>query len=160
MLEQSVYDEIFTMLVSEYFRSQSDHSTNPSSKVTTLVERTSDELNAMRYACSYVPCSLLKKYETKSGNVYSQFVQCLGDMAVEEGDDLLTYTTKWFDRVNRGGLSMTTHTLFIEIEKCVRVVLPKHPVCGDSDKASFKKSVLDVIVKHPVLLDFTITRHP
>ena len=83
LLEQSVYDEIFTMLVSEYFRSQTDHSTNPASKVSTPVELTSDELNAMRYACGCVPHSLLKKYETKCGNVYSQFVQCLGDMAVE-----------------------------------------------------------------------------
>ena len=143
LLEQSVYDKIFTMLVSEYFRSQTDHSTNPASKVSTPVELTSDKLNAMRYACGYVPRSLLKKYETKCGNVYSQFVQCLGDMAVKgEGDNLLTYTRKWFDQVNRGGLfplNDNTFTLFIEIEKCVR---------GDSHKASFKKLVLDVIDKN------------
>ena len=55
------------------------------------VELTSDELNAMWCACGYVPRSLLKKYEIKCRAVYSQFVQCLGDMAVEgEGDDVLT----------------------------------------------------------------------
>ena len=66
----------------------------------------------------YVSCSLLKKYETKQGDVYSQYVQYLGDMAV--GDDILTYTGKWFDQVNRGGFFP------LEIEKCVhQVVLPR-----------------------------------
>ena len=71
-------------------------------------------------------------------------------MAVEgEGDDVLTYTRKWFNQVNRGGLfplNDNTFTLFIEIEKSVRVVLPKHVIQGDSDKDTFKKSVLDVIL--------------
>ena len=52
-----------------------------------LVELTSDELNAMWYACGYVPRSLLKIYETKCGDMYSQYFQYLGDMAVE-GDDI------------------------------------------------------------------------
>ena len=73
-------------------------------------------------------------------------------MAVEgEGDDVLTYTRKWFDQVNRGGLfplNDNTFTLFVEIEKSVRVVLPKHVIRGDSDKDTFKKSVLDVIVRN------------
>ena len=149
LLEQSVYNEIFTILVSEYFTSQSTHSNESD---TTPVELTSDELNAMRYAWHSVPRSLLKKYETKCGDMYSQYVQCLGDMAVEgEGDDILTYTRKWFDQVNRGGLfpiNDNTFSFFVEIEKCVRTVLPKHMVHGEADKASFKKSVLDVIVKN------------
>lgn len=146
LLEQSVYSEIFSMIMCEYFSSQSAGEPSP------LPELSSDELNAMRYACGYVPRSLLKKYESKSGEVYSQYVQCLGDMAVEgEGSDLLQYTRKWFDQVNRGGLfplNDNTFTLFVEIEKCVRTVLPKHVICGDSDKATFQKSVLDVIVKN------------
>lgn len=149
LLEQSVYNEIFTVLVSEYFSSQSTHS---SESAKTQVELTSDELNAMRYACGYVPRSLLKKYETKCGDVYSQYVQCLGDMAVEgEGEDVLTYTRKWFDQVNRGGLfpiNDNTFSFFVEIEKCVRAVLPKHMVRGESDKALFKTSVLDVIISN------------
>ena len=39
----------------------------PTGTASTPVELTSDELNAMRYACGYVPCSLLKKYETNVG---------------------------------------------------------------------------------------------
>lgn len=53
--------------------------------------------------------SILRKHETRQGNVSSQYVQCLGDMAVEgEGSDVLLYTCKWLE-VNRGGLfpSMT-----------------------------------------------------
>ena len=42
----------------------------------------------MQHACGYVACSLLK---IKGGDIYSQYVQCLGDMAVEgEGDNILT----------------------------------------------------------------------
>lgn len=84
------------------------------------VELSRDELNAMRYACGYVPRSPLKKYKSKSGAAYSQYVRCLGDVAVkEEGGDLFTYTRKWFDQVNRGGLfplNDNTFTLFVEIE--------------------------------------------
>ena len=46
-------------------------------------------------------------------------------------------------------LSMIAHfSLFVEIEKCVRFVLPQHIIRGDSDKATFRKSVLDVIVRN------------
>ena len=75
------------MLISEYFSSQSAQST--SSTKTIVSSLTVDELNAMRYVCALLT---LKKYETKQGDVYSQYVQCL---AVEgEGDDILTYTRK------------------------------------------------------------------
>ena len=70
LLEQSVYDKICTILVSEYFTSQTAHNTDPTG-TSTPVELTSDELNAMEYACGYVPCSPLKKYETKCGEVYT-----------------------------------------------------------------------------------------
>ena len=45
--------------------------------------------------------------------------------------DLFSYTRVWFERVNRGGLfplNDQTFSLFIEIEKLVRVMLPKHMV--------------------------------
>ena len=112
LLEQSVYDEICTMLVSEYFTSQTTRSTGTAS---TPVELTNDELNAMQYTCGYDPRSLLKKYETKCGEVSLQFVQCLGDMAVEgEGDDVLTQGS---GSIKSTGvvysLSTTTHLLYL-----------------------------------------------
>ena len=106
----------------------------------------------MRYACGYVPHALLKKYETKCGDRCSDYVQCLGDMAIEgEGDDVLTYTTKWLDQVNRGGLfplNNNSFSFFVEVEKIVRVLLPKHVIHNDNDKATFRKSVLDKIIKN------------
>ena len=101
LLEQSVYSELYSMLIAEYFTSQTPHQAGAS---VTHIQISTDELNAMRYACGYVPRTLLKRYENKPGQVYSQYVQCLGDMAVEGEDEFHTYTRKWFDQMNRGGL--------------------------------------------------------
>ena len=106
----------------------------------------------MRYACGYVPHALLKKYEMKCGEMYSEYVQCLGDMAIEgEGDDVLTYTTKWLDQVNRGGLfplNNNSFSFFVEVEKIVRVFLPKYVIHNDNDKVTFKKSVMDKVIEN------------
>ena len=107
LLKQSVYTDSLALLVKNYFGSQATTSATPSP----TTELTSDEANALRYACGYVARSILRKYETRNGDVYFQYVHCLGDMAVEEGNDVLLYTRKWLDQVNRGGLSrsMTQH---------------------------------------------------
>jgi hypothetical protein len=145
LLKQSVYTDLFGLLVKEYFNSQATTSAAPSA-----TELTSDEANALRYACGYVARSILRKYETRKGDVYSQYVQCLGDMAVEgEGDDVLLYTRKWLDQVNRGGLfplNDSTFTFFVAIEKQVRNVLPHH-VVKPSDKETFKKAVIEKVVQ-------------
>ncbi len=44
-----------------------------------------DELNVMRYVGAM---QLLHRYEHKSGKVYYQYVCCLSEMAVAEGDDI------------------------------------------------------------------------
>lgn len=92
----------------------------------------------------------LKKYETRCGDKYSEYVQCLGDMAIEgEGDDVLTYTRKWLDQVNRDGLfplNNNSFSFFVEVEKIIRVLLPKYII--HNDKVTFKKSVLDKITKN------------
>ena len=49
-----------------------------------------DELNVLRYVCGFVIRKVLERYEKKSADnvVYSQYVECLGELAVEEeGDD-------------------------------------------------------------------------
>ena len=97
---------------------------------TSNVTMSADELNVIRYVSGYVARQLLRKYEKKSGEVHDQHVICLSEMAVEgEGSDLLSYTRKWMEIVNRGGLfpiNDDSFQLFVEIEKCVRVYLPKH----------------------------------
>ena len=134
LLMQSVYEEIYSLLVKEYFSGLPSKS-QPSASA--AVSFTDDELNAMRYACGYVPHVLLKKYEIRDGSIFSQYVQCLGNMAVEgEGDDLLTYTRKWFIQVNRGGLfplNDTSFSMFAEIEKCVRHLLPQCMIRNNND---------------------------
>ena len=55
---------------------------------------------------------------------------------MSEESDLLSYTKAWLDRVNRGGLfplNDETFCLFIDIEKSVRVLLPKHIASSSSD---------------------------
>lgn len=55
---------------------------------------------------------------------------------------ILSYTRFWFETVNRGGLfPLNDETLlfFVEIEKLVRVILPKH-----TGKADSTNSVIEV----------------
>ena len=80
------------------------------------VTLSTDELNAMQYACGYVPHKLLKRYESRRGVKVRRFVDCLGNMAVvcEDSDpDLLAYTRLWIDRVNRGSLFPKSTGTFI-----------------------------------------------
>ena len=139
---------ILCRLVAEYF---SLHTANSKEDIAVPLVFTEDEMNAMRYACGYVPHALLKKYEKKCGDKYSNFVQCLGDMAIEgEGSDVLTYTTKWLEQVNRGGLfplSNNSFYFFVEVEKIIRVLLPKHIIHTENDKSTLQKLVLDKIIK-------------
>ena len=78
------------------------------------------------------------------------YVQCLRNMAVEgEGSDVLSYTRKWLDQVNRGGLfplNDSTFTFFVAIEKQVRNLLPSH-VIRPSDKEAFQRTVIDKVVQ-------------
>ena len=72
-------------------------------------------------------------------------------MAVEGEDDFDAYTRKWFDQVNRGGLfplNRKTLIFFVEVEKCVRTLLPKHVVLGAYDKATFKDVIIKAIVQN------------
>ena len=64
-----------------------------------------DELNALRYVSGYVPHVLLKKYEKKMEKRVAPYLACLGNIAVA-GDEssIHNYTTKWIEKVNRGGL--------------------------------------------------------
>ena len=58
-------------------------------------------------------------------------------MAIKgEGNDILIYTTKWLGQVNRGGLfplNNNSFSLFVEVDKIVRVLLPKYVIHTDND---------------------------
>ena len=134
-LVQCVNQELFQQKLANTFAEKSSQKKTAEQQG----EIPADELNAMQYACGYVPFKLLKKYEGKNKEEKSKhFLDCLGNMAVvsEEHDpDLLSYTRLWFETVNRGGLfplNDETLSFFTEIEKLVRVILPKHMVKADS----------------------------
>ncbi|SMN01852.1 hypothetical protein SPONN_125 [uncultured Candidatus Thioglobus sp.] len=128
LFTQSINQELFQQKLIEYL-SEPGKRSKPSG-IEQEVQLSSNELNAMRYACGYVPHSLLKKFEKQKGSKARQFVNCLGSMAVAgEESDLISYTKVWIERVNRGGLfplNDETFCLFIDIEKLVRTLLPKH----------------------------------
>ena len=86
-----------------------------------------DELNVLQYVGGYVPDSLLKKYEKRTGTKYEQFVTCLGNMAVlsEHDNNILEYTKEWVEKVNSGGLFPLNNTFLflVSIERRVRNLL-------------------------------------
>ena len=148
LLPQSVNEELFKMLLSEQFSPQ--QSSETAAEIGEL-SMSKDELNALRYAGGYVPHVLLKRFEKRVGQKYDQFVECLGELAVSSGqEDFLEYTREWMEKVNRGGLfplNNTTFSLFVSIEKRVKILLPAHAVKGPSSEEQFKTDVIDKIVQ-------------
>ena len=151
LLEQSVYQEVFESCVQDYFSSTNSARKDTEDKDLDIT-LSADEMNVIRYVGGYVARSLLKKHEKRNGDKHSQFIVCLGEMAVEgEGEDMLTYTRHWFDLVNRGGLypiNDVTVSLFTNIEICVRALLPRHVITCNSDKETFKANVHDEVFKN------------
>ena len=106
LLQQSANKELFEMILQAQF-SVSTSSQSCAATSSQSLELPSDELNALRYACGYVPYALLKRYEKRSSNKYDEFIECLGEMAVHSdvgSEDFLSYTREWLEKVNRGGL--------------------------------------------------------
>ena len=82
---QSVTQKLFEKLLLREFSADaasSSHPINDPSSEQAHTSLTEDELNALRYACGYIPHNLLKKFQRRSGTKYDQFVECLGEMAV------------------------------------------------------------------------------
>ena len=103
--QQSVTQTLFEKLLLSEFSSISASSRQCPNAEDNLLS--TDELNALQYACGYVPHTLLKRFQKRCGRKYDQFIECLGEMAVQnkhDDDDFLAYTRQWIDKVNRGGL--------------------------------------------------------
>ena len=148
LLEQSFYQEVVELCMKEYFAN--DARGKESDAEAYCIILTPDELNVIRYVGGYVARQLLHVYEKKIGEVYRQYCDCLGEMAVEgEGDDVLTYTRNWIDKVNRGGLypiNDSSFQLFVEIEKKVRVYLTKHLRNRESNMELLQQNVIEKVV--------------
>ena len=121
---QSVNLLIFEELLKNYFRAGDTVQRESREEI----QFSKDELNAMRYACGYVALKVLKKYEKKKD--HPECEMCLGNMAVTgETNDFTSYTSEWFEKINRGGLfpiNDETLTFFIAVEKVTRTYLPKY----------------------------------
>ena len=149
-LQQSANQKLFEMLLSSHlYTPQSGSSQHAQPTISSDTVFSKDELNALQYACGYVPHALLKGYEKRCGE---KFDQCLSDMAVaSEHDDYLQYTREWIDKVNRGGLfplNCGAYTLFIEIEKEVRATLAAYMGKPAESRESFREHVIDKIAQN------------
>ncbi len=144
LLEQSFYQNIFEVVIKEYFECSRSEST-ARSKADSI---SPEELNVLRYACGYVALKLQKCYEKMHGDIAQQYVTCLSEMAVDgEGNDLLDYTKRWLELVNRGGLfplSDEAFRFFVEIEICVRTYLPQQ-LLKPSSEVDFTENVHDKV---------------
>ena len=154
LLEHSLHEELYELCLKEQFR---DAAADCATEIREVV-LSEDELNVIRYVSGYVARQCLRKYEKKVKStkvkdpkleLYEQYIVCLGEMAVEgEGGDVLEYTRKWIDKINRGGLfpvNNNSFDLFTEVEKCVRVYLPKY-LKKKSGKDLFYNSVHEKVI--------------
>ena len=94
LLQQSANKELFEIILQTQFSVSTCFQSCAATSIQSL-EIPSDELNALRYACGYVPYALLKQYEKRSSNKYDEFIECLGEMAVRSevgSEDFLSYT--------------------------------------------------------------------
>ena len=80
---ECVNQEVFQQILVKFFAEECRPIVSEDHTVT--LER--DQLNAMRYACGYVPHLLLKKYKTNAGVKAERFVQCLEKMAIQSESD-------------------------------------------------------------------------
>lgn len=68
LLKQSVYAELFAQLINEHCSSQS---INSDTRVKTMGELTSDEANALCYACGYVARTILPPERMRRSTEYA-----------------------------------------------------------------------------------------
>ena len=120
-----------------------------------------DEFNAFRYISGYVPHVLLKKYEKKTEERVTPCLACLGNMAVA-GDEssIHNYTTKWIEKVNRGGLfpvNDDSFCFYLALESMVRHLLCTTYNTSNSQEDTIKTNMIELCLKNQqVLLKWSI----
>lgn len=131
LFEQSINQKLFESLLSAHL-SRNAAESQPSASIS--VTLSTDELNVLRYIGGYIFMKIRMKYDQKVDEVSHQFVCCIVESIMEEGDDIdsedvLSYTREWISATNRGGLipiNDGAFLFFVELQKAVQSVLPKH----------------------------------
>ena len=151
MLKQFTNQKLFDDIYISYFTSndESEMCTSPALSLST------DEDNIIRYIAGYVPFKLFKKYEKKSSEKASSYIECLSHMKVNGNEgSFATYATAWIEEMNRGGLfeiNDVTYSLFRMLEMLLRegepLVLSKEELLKkieESTDIQFQWSLLSV----------------
>lgn len=149
LLQQSTNRKLFEMVLPSHFPCKTVQPTQNARSENNL---TADELNAMQYACGYVPRALLRKYEKRTGSKFNQYVECLGEMAVDgDESEFLMYTKRWIEKVNRGGLFPLNDISFIfftSVEIEVQSILPQYIASNSAkSKEDLQGSVIAKVVE-------------
>lgn len=114
LLYQRVSTTIYEEQYKEKFGSCHDESTEPPALTT-------DEENVVRFTAGYVPMKLLRKYMKSSSPTSACLVDCLAGMSVDGPEEsLLSYTTEWSNKIDRGGLFDVSDLSFL-LFRCLEV---------------------------------------
>ena len=150
ILQQSVNQKIIEMILPTQL------STSAQTKPKTTIQLNKDELNALHYACGYVPHQLIRKYQKRVGCKCEKFVECLKEMALHgeatcaQDHDFQSYTRQWVEKVDRGGLfhlNDTAFDFFVSVEREVQAILPTYmSEHSAGSKDDFKDKVIRAVI--------------
>ena len=143
---QTVNLKIFESFMKTHFSTTKPSSAAIVSDKPPKMTYSDDELNALRYVSGYVPRVLLKKYEKKMKERVAPYLACLGNMAVA-GDEISihNYTTKWIEKVNRGGLfpvNDDSFCFFLALESMVSRLLCTTYNTSNSQEDTIKRNMM------------------
>ena len=141
--QQSVNRHLFETILVDIARSSKP---TPVAAKRHLVQLSTEEDNAVRYASGFVAMKLVRKYRKMSTETAAHFVECLANMA-SSGDEssYYLYTLEWLTNIDRGGLfyvSDTTFSFFKAVKVKTQELLPQHLI--SKPKASKEKLLKDV----------------
>ena len=155
LLPQSIDDFLFERAFSRQFAGKGIDS---SSGHTSNIDMTTDELNALRYMCGYIPYKLLRKFSSSGKPKSKDYCIVLEQLRDEsssksaDDEDVIELDSRaWLRRVSRGYLfevSDAAFEFFKAIEKRVRHLLPAMLLRKEGIVDSVKKEILgDEVVK-------------
>ena len=135
LLEQSVSDNIYKAEILKQFRREGGDGVGVAWQGPSEIEISSDELNALRDMCGFIPYQLLRKFGSSGKNDREAFWTVLERLIQENaaednaGDDVgdSIDSAAWIRRANRASLfkvSDEAFDFFVSVERRLRDLLP------------------------------------